>query len=90
MKRKTVKFRELRRFLEKHNFEMRNAVGSHRVFVRPDDPTLLIFPPLKPNDNVPASSLAAAARLLDERGIVSRDDFHSALDPSSSREGVRT
>lgn len=79
MKSDKVRFSALRRLLEEHGFRMGNALGSHRVFLRPSDQSLLFFPPLNPTDSVPPQDLAATARLLDDRGVMRRDDFDSAL-----------
>ena len=75
----SVTFASVRRLLESLGFEMGNAMGSHRVFLRKTDGSLVLFPPLEPGDPVDPLNLAAASHLLDERGIISRDDFLDRL-----------
>ena len=74
-----VTFATVRRLLESLGFEMGNAMGSHRVFLRGTDGSLLLFPPLGPTDPVDPLNLAAASRLLDERGIIPRNEFLDRL-----------
>lgn len=79
MKMQRTRFGDIRRLLEQNGFEMANVLGSHRAFLRRSDDTLLLFPPLRPADTVEEPYVAAAARILDERGVIPRQDFLAEL-----------
>ncbi len=74
-----IKFGHLQRVLSRYGFRMSNAMGSHRVFSRKVDDTILLFPPLRSSDDVDPANLAAAAKVLDERGIATKREFNDAI-----------
>ena len=84
---KPIRFSAVRRVLEHHGFSVKRVPGSHYLFTHAATGAAMTFPMQSPNATVRSPFVIAAARVLDERGIVARDVFRHELMDASAGNG---
>jgi hypothetical protein len=72
-------FGDLHRLLKGLGFVQVPANGPYILFEHKPSDTLLPFRQHRPDEQVDAMNLAVVRKMLDERGLLERDDFESAL-----------
>jgi predicted RNA binding protein YcfA (HicA-like mRNA interferase family) len=75
----TPTFQTLRQVLLDLGFQMEALPTSHIRFTHPRSETVVVFRPYKEDEAVDQAMLIGVRRLLDERGVVSRDEFDDLL-----------
>lgn len=73
--RRNPSYRDLTRLLLDHGFQMEQIKGSHNLFLHPSSGTTILLPPDCSSRAAMPSQVTAIRRQLDERGVLSRDDF---------------
>jgi predicted RNA binding protein YcfA (HicA-like mRNA interferase family) len=77
--RSSVTYRELEHLLLSHGFELNRVKGSHHLFVHSPSDTTIMLPEDSSSRPALPSQVAAVERILDERGLLSRDQFEASL-----------
>jgi hypothetical protein len=72
-------FHALRQVLLDLGFQPKVLPTSHIRFDHPRSETVVVFRPYEEDEAVDRAMLVGVRRLLDERGVVSRDEFDDLL-----------
>ena len=81
---KAISYRDLTWVLLAHGFELERVRGSHHRFTHPSGAFILLPPTTSARAAMPCQ-VVAVRRQLDERGILSRDDFDTEVQSGSGR-----
>ena len=79
-----VTFGDIRRLLSEYGFVQPPGDGKAVVFEHKPTNTLLFFRPHRLKERADAFCLAMVQKMLDERGILERDEFEDALRQASA------
>ena len=76
---KPIPFAALKGLLEQLGLPAQAVPGSHVVFKHADSGALIVLRFYKDDEALSPTDLAIARRVLDEFGVVGRDEFDAAL-----------
>jgi len=87
--RNTITYRKLQDLLLANGFELNRVKGSHHLFVHTPSDTTIMLPEDSSSRPALPSQIAAVERILDERGLMSRDEFEASFRAQNGHASAR-